>query len=470
MIVVSDASPLIALVIEADGDVVLIDEKAARAIARRPWPPMVGVLGVLLLVAACEEPVTLQGPFTVVIDGEVPSEAPASSQIPITGRVLQNGVPSNESVSAVVVAGGGTIDEVGAVEPDSEGRFAFTWTLGPAPLDQRLDLDSMTGGEVESIVIRAVVDEPIAFEPFGDVHAWMNAEGREGSTEGLAFDTYRLVLGIPGGLIGLTNQETVYEIETTGDALVSPLGLAFDWAGNLWICDGEGGALRRMDLDGHVTTALSEVAGAPLELPNAVAVSIDGVVAFTDTCRGLVVTFVRDASGAAADIETAAFDVATEGGPNGIAFEAGGGLLVTTENTALLCGHEVDVTAPVAGLHRLSRDPSLKRSETLASGLGVFGDGVAVDIEGNAWAIFDTADGLALAESAVLVFRPDGTWAKATWATDRVFANLAFGTGLFGRTTVYASLLTIPGLVPPESRGVVRFEVGLRALTSVEPL
>jgi sugar lactone lactonase YvrE len=161
------------------------------------------------------------------------------------------------------------------------------------------------------------------------------------------------------------------------------------------------------------------------------------------------------------------FDLPTEGGPNGFAFDASGeNLYVATENTRLFCPHEnVELTAEIAGLFVVEvSDTGFGARAAVATNVGLFGDGVAFDAEGNLYVIFDTQMNLMLAESAVWILPAGETeLVKFLSVPDRVLANLAFGQGEFEDETLYISLLAIPVLGLPE-RGVERIEVGIPGL------
>ena len=363
------------------------------------------------------------------------------------------------SLDVVVERGGGSA--AATVVTDAAGRAGIGWTLGVAPVQNRLRATVGAGSVVA--VVDAVRATPLGSDGFGGVDARLTELGVEGSTEDLAFDTDgAIVLGVPGGLLRLDAAGEGDLLPTHGDALVAPLGVAYDRAGNLWVADGKGLALRRVSPDGEVTTALTEVDGAPLEGPNYVAVGPDGHVYLSDPCRGLI---ARYDPAAGAVVATQAFDLPTEGGPNGLAFDAEGALWLATENTVLTCRHTgiAALDAPLAGLFRVPiTADGFGPHEAVEAGLGVFGDGVAIDAEGNIYAIFDGVVGLQLSESAVWVRRAEGgPMSRLAVADGAIYANLAFGTAPFGETSIYLSLLAIPPFTPASARGVQRVEVGL---------
>jgi hypothetical protein len=50
------------------------------------------------------------------------------------------------------------------------------------------------------------------------------------------------------------------------------------------------------------------------------------------------------------------------------------------------------------------------------------------------------------------------------FAKDTIIANVAFGRGPLGETTMYGALLAIPPFTNSDKRGVVKFEVGVSGL------
>jgi DNA-binding beta-propeller fold protein YncE len=244
-----------------------------------------------------------------------------------------------------------------------------------------------------------------------------------------------------------------------------PLGIAFDQRGNLWAADSFSALLSKVSPAGKVTTELTDDGTEPLVGPNYVAIDQKGRVYLSDPCLGELMRF-DPASGTVDAIVT--FDLPSQGGPNGFAFDASGTrLFIATENTALFCGHAfVGLTDPIAGLFVVDvSDAGFGPLETIAPDVALFGDGVAFDAEGNLYAIFDTEVNLSLEESAVWVLPAGSTeLVKFLSATDRVFANLAFGQGDFDDETLYIALLAIPPFTSPEARGLERFVVGIPGL------
>src|SRR5690606_9323205 len=98
----------------------------------------------------------------------------------------------------------------------------------------------------------------------------------------------------------------------------------------------------------------------------------------------------------------------------------------------------------------------------VAENVGLFGDGLTFDQEGNLYVIFDTEKEIALDESILFVLPAGGTTLRRFFALeDKVLANPAFGRGAFGETTLYLTLLAVPPFTGEDSRGVVTVEVGI---------
>ena len=347
-----------------------------------------------------------------------------------------------------------------------------TWTLGKAPVVNTVQGYGpvsyySTGDSIQATwptTVRATLAKPYATESFGDVNDFLTAQKNDGSTEDCAFSPAgKLTMGVPGGLIQLGPDGKSSVMKLTGDPLVAPLGLFYDKAGTLWVADSKGPALRSVSLAGEVTTVVSSDGTQNLSMPNDV-VTIDGKnVYFTDSCLGEVL-FVKDGK----VMDVAKFDLAKEGGANGVALDPDGkSLWVTTENTGLLCQSKgVGPEAPISGLYRFELLPTgFGKRTDIAVNQGLFGDGLTFDSEGNLYVIFDQEADFALTESTVWVLaKGDTKLLKFLTANDRVFANPVFGKGAFGETQLYLALLAVPGFTDPSARGLMRFDVGIKGL------
>lgn len=429
---------------------------------------VVSLLTALLAAAACESddgPGPSPTPASFVLVTAPPTTAPAMQVVApaVVVRLRDEaGAPVTEYAASLEVrAGGGTVGAEVATT-DASGEITISWTLGRAPVDNVLVV--WAGAISIELTVRATLALPYAPKPFGDVHGFLEAEGIEGSTEGLAFSPDgRLVLGVPGGLVNLDPAGAVTRWELTGDAIEAPLGLAFDAAGGLWVADT--GALRLVSPGGEVTTPLTTDGAQPLVTPNGMAVGPDGAVYASDCCLGEVIRF-DPISGQVTDV--LATNLLAEGGPNGLAFDASGEMLYfTTENTALLCQTEgVELTTPLSGLYRVPVAGGVFGAvEALAEDRGLFGDGLAFDAEGNLYVIFDTEADFTIAESAIWVLPAGGgELVRFASVSDRVLANVAFASPPFGEGQLYISLITVPPITPPEARGAEWIEVGIAGL------
>ncbi|MCO4764551.1 MAG: SMP-30/gluconolactonase/LRE family protein [Myxococcales bacterium] len=414
-----------------------------------------------LSLTAC----TANGVGSLEVTG-LPSDAVAGTTLDLS--VVLKGAVEGTLIKLNVPAGGGSI-EPAELKLNDSGTVPVKWTLGPAPVSQQLRvLVEATDGTAEAervFTLDTQVTSPLGAEAFGDVDSVLTSQKVVGSTEDLAFSPSGdvLIVGIPGGLakVGAAGKTTV--LPTTGDAIVQPLGVAYDDAGRLWICDSQGKALRRMAKDGKVSTIVDKDEGAELGAPNHLAVLPNGDVIFSDPCLGKLM-WVDGKTGTVKARHT--FDLATEGGPNGVALAPDGETLyVTTENTALLCNHaaKLAVDKPVAGLFKLPlTGGEFGKRTTVAAGIGLFGDGLAFDVEGNLYVCLDRVKDFKLQESAIEVLPKGGDKLRPFLrATDHIYANVLFGSGTFGATKLYIALLSVPPFTEANQRGLMRVDVGI---------
>lgn len=402
-------------------------------------------------------------PASLSVEGLPEAPQAGGREVPGLAVVARDGhgAPlAGVDVAVTVTAGGGSA-AVKSVTTDAEGRAAIPWTLGPMPVRQGLNLAAEPAPAVlAELDVDTAAD--LAPEPFGDLDAVALAHGLEGSTEDLAFGPDgRLVMGVPGGLVAVDADGRASVVETHGDPLVKPLGLAYDARGDLWIADVDAEALVRVEPDGRATTIATDDGEAPFAGPNDVAVGRDRVYV-SDPCAGRVSAFDLDGN----PVGRVSFPPAT-GGPNGLVVGPDGALWATTGNTVLFCPRPgVGLTDPVAALYWVPRGTAdgaeLGTPEPIATQVATFGDGLAFDAEGNLFALFDRATEAPSVTSIVFVLPRGGTELRpALTARGRVWANLAFGQGAFGAHTLYLALLQVPLLTEPELRGAERVELGL---------
>lgn len=426
---------------------------------------LVGALA-LLTLSACGE-TDLDEALTLVKATNEPASAPAGETLiaPLVVEVrTTSGSPrAGVAVDFVVERGGGSVAPAQVVT-DAAGQASAQWTLGVVPVPNRLA--ARLDDSVVTFNTRAVISTPFTATDFGDVNAFLSGEGLLGSTEDLTFDLQeRLVFGVPQGLATLDPAGNAALLPLGGEPIVNPLGVKVDHEGNTWVADSGADALKVVSSAGVVRTVLTTDGTQPLQGPNYVGIDKRGFVYLSDPCIGELMR-IDPVSGTVVDIAT--FDLPTEGGPNGFAFDASGDTLyVATENTALLCGHQnVPLTEEIAGLFTFEiTETGFGVRQTVLPNYGLFGDGVAIDVEGNVYVIFDKQANFALSESAIWVLPAGETEAtKFVAVPNYVLANLAFGVGAYGETTLYISRLAVPPFTAPETRGIERIDVGIAGL------
>ncbi len=362
-------------------------------------------------------------PGTLEVITAPPATAPAGSVV--TFDVFVSGDDRGPTVT--VERGGGTVD-------------GGEWTLGVAPVDNQITVSS----DFESVTftVRATLDEPYRGEAFGDVHGFLSAEGYDGmleSTEDLTFTAAGLLMGAPGGLLHVAPDATVTR-HLQSDDLTRVWGFAAGPGGILWAVDIGNDRMVRILGDGSVEQALTTDGMQPLVGANYVALDGMGRVYLTDPCLGEIIRL----DPATDEITVHTFDLPTEGGPNGLALSPDGeSMYVATENTGILCSHAgmVGLQDPIAGVY-------------------------VIDAEGNLYVVVDREENFRLSQSAIVVL-PGGEGPPVDFieADDgKIFANVAFGEGEYGEGTLYIALLAIAGFSDDDSRGLVRFEVGIPGL------
>ena len=426
-------------------------------------------LAVLALALACESEeatCTALPTFTLSAPAIAPTTAGSAIQVEIRRSGTACAYAGGGADIKLETLGGGSVSPATLTVPEAGAKLV--WTLGPAPIRQTL---SVVGTPDAQLALTAEVAAPVVPQTFGDVHAFLLAEGITSTTEDLAIAADgTIALGVDGAVIEVRQSSdgkvTISKRKLSGDPLPRAHGLAYDRQGTLWTADPAGGALHAIAKDGTVKTHLTAVEGTPLDGPNDVAVDPGDRVLLSDPCRGELYYYDPKA-GKVTDIEP--FDLLTEGGPNGFAFQ-GDTLYVVTENTTLLCPKakkKPPVTANLAALFRLSAKDGVFGPRTLVEGgLGVFGDGMAFDALGNLYVIVDTIANVAIDESRVMVLRAGESKLVpfVAFKKSAILANVAFGRGPLGDTTMFAALLAIPPFTAPVQRGLVRFEVGVKGL------
>ena len=196
-----------------------------------------------------------------------------------------------------------------------------------------------------------------------------------------------------------------------------------DLQGRLISCHHRSRSLSRLEIDGRVTTLVSQADGQRLNSPNDVVVKSDGSLWFTDPLYGIATDYEggRQASEqpaavyrldpASGELQRVVSDVA---GPNGLAF--------SPDERRLYLAYTGAVGDPAPDRHiRVFEVAADGRS---LSGGGLFhridpgwADGIRVDEHGNVWS--SAGDG-------VHCLAPDGTLLGRVLVPSRV-ANLCFG-------------------------------------------
>jgi len=418
-------------------------------------------LAVGTLLAGCANDPQAEPTPVPVVQAEVQGQTTAGQPVQVRLSVRRGSLAvANSSVQMSVLRGGGSVPA--SVLTDSAGVAMVAWLLGPSAVPQRLHAVLAAEPSAQTdLDLTPAAGLVLAAKPFGDVDAYLTAQKNDGSTEDLAFaPDGRLVMGVPGGLVSVDVQGKTSAIPLTGDPLEGPLGLAYDPDGVLWVADAKAHALRKVSPAGKVTTVTTQDGADALVQPNDVAVA-GPVLYLTDTCLGRVMRVDRATGQVTARFQ---FDIKADGSPNGVALGPDGALWLTTENSGLLCPPAgVPPTAPLAGLYRLALTADgFGERTTLATGLGLFGDGLAFDAEGNLYALYDTVKGFELDETQLWVLPAGGTkLTKLFAAKERVWANIAFGRAAFGQQTAYLSLLKVAPFTPDTARGLERVELGI---------
>lgn len=411
----------------------------------------------LALGAACDddsEP--YDGPIVIeMVDG--PGEtAPAGQPVSVT---LRTTTPEGDPLADIelqldAISGGGGLS-ASMLTTDEEGLATFDWTIGVAPIVNQIS--PRRGEESLSIETMATLETPWQTEPLGDIESYLAELGVEESTEDLVFDSEgRLLMGAGSRILIIEPNGDISEMSLTGDALVRALGMSLDQStGNIWIADSEGAALRMLTPEGVVSTLLGGADSDELAMPNDVAVGPDGFIYLSDSCGGAVYRVDPETGSIEEEV---AFDVATEGGPNGLAFDTAGDLWVTTENVVLFCGIEGDAFGAAAGLYKIPlEDGDFADRETMFTEVAQFGDGLVFDAEGNLYVIFDHV--YPETASMIKVLPAGGTeLVDFITVTDRLLANVIFGRGEYDEERLYIALLAIAPFF--EVRGLNTFDIG----------
>jgi len=415
------------------------------------------------------------------------------------------------------------------VTTDPNGRAAFSWTVGIAPVRNSLRDSLPDCGpprptlHYQTNAVREQLLEPCKF---GNVNSYMNAHGYNlwASTEDLVFDNQgRMLLGVPGpdpnqtdcpdgtfessacagGLltVGVDGEVSRRPLSGAADTVGRPLGIAVDQDDNIWIADTRiepaSQAVHRVGPDGTVTQILPRpevLLAAELVTPNYLAVGPDGRIYVSDPCaydpadpdkerrRGRLLRFMPDpVTGLPLNNEVQVHVFEPDEGPNGFAFDAGGQrLIVGTEDTVVLCqlkwwrrGHEARLVSLDITEEADFENQPLQTVANIPHGVAV--DGMAFDSEGNLYVAVNTLE--QLQSTNLISVLPAGEHELVPFLSSAdpngsfdldqpLFANLAFGRGPYGESTLYIANIAINNiLLWPKgwfyTRGVRRVEIGI---------
>jgi len=343
---------------------------------------------------------------------------------------------SGVSICFEITAGGGTCN-VDSALTNTDGIASAHWTLGVAPVWNRLAAHpcSAAAAEVDSpdVVFSAWAEpaEPPELELVYQAPAGIPSED-------LAFWPGRgLFLGSAGAILTAASPGAgLGELEITGEEIQSPVGIAFGRSGDLYVSDNpssQTAAVKRINPAGDCTTLSAGPEGDGFALPNDIAVAANGTVYVAATCDNAIYRISPD------DGETVLF--LSWPGPNGLAFSSGQNwLYFTTESPLLFCSGK----GLQGGLFRVSVDQDGRAGEVknILEGVAVAGDGLTFDAEGNLYVVLPglLGGGLeGLLTSGVFVYTPDGKLnrflsVRMPWD---ILTNVAFGVEPFDGVSLY---------------------------------
>lgn len=422
-----------------------------------------GIIGLSLIITlgGCDaDESSPPAPTPPTLVEAAPPTAPAGEVLELAVDVT---APDTALVATVERGGGALSDGVGGeVIAGPDGVATVRWTLGVAPIDNTLRLalaDDPT--QAVSVTVRGALEAPWTSATFGDVNGFLNSEDHyTGSTEDLTFTGDGLLMGAPEGLLHVAPDGAVRRLPVD-EGINRVWGFAVDARGDLWGVDAGNSRLVRIGPDGAVEEVLTDDGEQPLEGPNYVAVDHQGRIYLSDPCLGEIIRLDPESG----ELAVHRFDLMTEGGPNGMAFTADGTQMYTvTENTGVLCGHrDIPIYDEIASVFSIDLDAFGEAHARVTEPLGLFGDGLAFDAEGNLYVIVDKVEGVTITLSAVMVIPAGETEAVTFLAAEEgiLYANVAFGQGDYGASTLYIALLSIPPFSAEASRGLERFEVGV---------
>lgn len=359
---------------------------------------------------------------------------PAGSVLPLP-IVVQALTSEGEPVAGIpvqfdVAAGGGSVTPQSALT-DSSGIASTRWTLGPAPVSNRVVAAVRAQDARVTFSASAYPGDPPPLE-------FLYGGPKGNASEDITFWPGKGVfLGSPAAILWSRAPDSPFvDIPLSGERIESPVGIAFGPSGDLYVSDNSGpeaGVVKRISADGTCTTLSAGTDTERFALPNDIAVDASGYVYVAATCSGTIFRIDPEDGGTAAFL---AFP-----GPNGLAFDADYSFLYfTTENPALFCR---GVDKP-GGLYRVPvlPDGSAGHVQSLAEGLAAAGDGLAFDEEGNLYVVLSGLLGSGtkgLRTSGVFVYTPDGRLNEffSVQMPANIVTNIAFGQEPFDPYSLY---------------------------------
>ncbi|MFT5434458.1 MAG: hypothetical protein ACI9OJ_005171, partial [Myxococcota bacterium] len=130
---------------------------------------------------------TSVGALTLAWAGTPPTSLAAGESAALTVVAMRDGAAVDVSIAATVVRGFGSVETTG---------LGVTWSLGKIPVSQSIRVQAADSPEIELVLtVETTLATPYGSEVFGDVHGFLNTEGKTGSTEDLVFTGDRIVMG-----------------------------------------------------------------------------------------------------------------------------------------------------------------------------------------------------------------------------------------------------------------------------------
>ena len=360
--------------------------------------------------------------------GETGAELP--EPVVVRARTDAGAGVAGVDVHFEITAGGGSVSLPVAVT-DSDGRASVRWTLGAAPVWNRVRAEA--AGSTVSFSAWAEPGRQPTLDLLYDLPFSI-------ANEDLAFWPGRgLFLGTDGAILNAAAPGAALTTLTlNGEQIFSPVGIAFGPAGDLYVCENPGAlasAVKQITPSGTCTTLSTGIGSQHFGLPNYIAVDGSGDLYVSATCDNMIYRISH--------VDGGTTEFLSVPGPNGLAFDDEySHLYFTIENPAYFCGG-MDVQG---GLFRVpiptDGTPGDVRPEPLAEAFASVGDGLAFDAEGNLYVVFTLplVNGRASLTSGVFVYTPDGElnpFFTVDLLGGDIITNIAFGVEPFDPHSLY---------------------------------